>query len=142
MTHQAIKDRIEKRNGGFYSVEFEVKDLSCRYQFRIRRNGAGEMFVLIREDSRLVNLLRVGDMLKMTYYSVASPYPAGTLKTMVCGVSRQRQGRFKGHCTVALDIREEIPAQKESVSAFPMGSFLFGGGTGGQFTHGEGKDVR
>ena len=124
------QDTMEKGPQLFYSVEFAVEGVSCRYQFRIRRSGKGRMFILVREDSRIVKRLRVGDTLKMTYYSTASPYPAGSLDTMIRGISRKDRGRFKGHCTVRLDIREPLPAEERRPAFFLTGPGLFSGGEG------------
>jgi len=59
--------------------------------------------ILIRQDSNISPHLRVGTRLKTKYYSAAQAYPGGARETTIKEISREEQGRFKGHLLVDLE---------------------------------------
>ena len=90
----------------YYSVELSIDGLDFSYQFKIRNNASTSMCVLIKEDSDILPLLEVGDTLNMKYYSAGSVYPTEYLETAIRHITKNDQGRFKGHYLVGLDILE------------------------------------
>lgn len=88
----------------FYSVEFAVDGVESIYQFKIWNISTNGMCILVREDSALLPHLSEGDVFRMKYYANE---PVGTmehLKTEVKHITRDAQGRFRGHFLVGLSI--------------------------------------
>lgn len=90
----------------FYSVEIQVEKAEFMYQFKIWKIPAAPNFVLIKEGSDIINFIRPGDVLSMTYYSDDRAVPKQQLPTRILNVCRQNVGRFRGHYMVTLGIVE------------------------------------
>jgi len=88
----------------YYSVEFPVKGLAFQYQFKVRRIGAESMSILVREDSNILKRLRVGNILTMKYSPIDAACPSDYLDTAIMNITKNREGRFKGHYLVGLKI--------------------------------------
>lgn len=88
----------------YYSVEFSIKGLAVQYQFKIWRIGQMSMCLLVKEGSEVLRRIKVGDTVEMRYYSTESAYPSDYLKTAIRDIVWNENGRFKGHCTVGLEI--------------------------------------
>jgi hypothetical protein len=91
----------------YYSVELSIEELEPVYQFRIWNLSERGMCVLVREDSMVLNHLKEGKVFKMRYYPTDLPGQAEQLETMVRHISKDEQGRFKGHFMVGLSILEK-----------------------------------
>jgi len=104
--------RIERRSeprriiDRYYSVEFSLPDCAFVYQFRIWDMSSKGMCVLVKEDSDLLNHMKVGDILKLKYYTTDSSKPVEFLKTQIKHITRDERGRFKGVYLVGLSILE------------------------------------
>ena len=94
-----MKDKAE-----YHSVEFSVTGLSVAYQFRLWNNNSREMRILVREDSAILPRLKVGDRLKMKYYSTDPHCPDEGKETAIIEIAKDEQGKFNGHSVVALEI--------------------------------------
>ena len=90
----------------YYSAEFAVEGLEVSYQFKIWEKAPKTMTVLVKENSDLLQLLKVGDTLRVKYYSVKSAYPSHWQKTAVRHITWNDQGRLKGHYLVGLEVVE------------------------------------
>jgi hypothetical protein len=88
----------------YYSVEFPVKGFDFQYQFKIRRIGAESMCILIREDSNILKRLKVGSILTMKYRPIDAACPSDYFDTAIVNITKNREGRFKGHYLVGLKI--------------------------------------
>ena len=88
----------------YYSVEFPVKGFDFQYQFKIRRIGSRSMCILVREDSKILRRLKVGNILTMKYRPFDAACPSDYLDTSVTNITKNREGRFKGHYLVGLKI--------------------------------------
>jgi hypothetical protein len=93
-----------KQPDQYHSAEFSFECLNMTYQFRIWNTASSSMCVVIKENSEVLPLLRVGDTVKVKYYSRDSVYPSEGLSTVIRHVTRNEQGRFKGHYLVGLEI--------------------------------------
>jgi hypothetical protein len=85
------------------SVEFSVDDIGVPYRFRIWHIHPHSNAILIRTDSNILSHLQVGARLKMKYYSPGEAFPDGVRETTIKEISREEEGRFKGHCLVDLE---------------------------------------
>jgi hypothetical protein len=92
-----------KRYDQYQSVEVSVDGVAFSYRFRIRHIPAHSNVIVISKDSRILPHLRVGETVKMKYYFPGEPFPAGDRETTIKGISREEQGRFKGHFLVDLE---------------------------------------
>lgn len=91
----------------YHSAEFILEETELHYQFRIWDTASSSMCVLVKETSEVLPLLKVGDTVKVKYYYSNSPWPSEALKTIIRHVTRNDQGRFKGHFLVGLEILPE-----------------------------------
>lgn len=104
---QAFADRRSgerKAPEKYYSVQFSVKDLGYFYQFKIWDVSSSGMCILVGEDSSVVNHLHVGDIIKMQYYLSDSVGSTEEFETEISHITKNDQGRFKGHYLVGLAI--------------------------------------
>jgi hypothetical protein len=90
----------------YYSAEFAVDGLAVSYQFKIWEKAPKAVSVVVKRNSDLLQLLKVGDTLNVKYYSIKSAYPSEWQKTAVRHITWNDQGRLKGHYLVGLDIVE------------------------------------
>ena len=88
----------------YYSVEFSLSGCSFVYQFKIWNISSKGICVLVKEDSDLLNHLKVGDILNLKYYTTDSSRPIEFLKTEIKHITKDEQGRFKGVYLVGLSI--------------------------------------
>jgi hypothetical protein len=88
----------------YYSVEFALSGCSFVYQFRIWNISSKGICVLVKEDSDLLNHVKVGDILNLKYYTTDSSKPIEFLKTEIKHITKDEQGRFKGVYLVGLAI--------------------------------------
>ena len=91
----------------YYSAEFWINGLGTPYQFKIRNDLSKPMSVLVREDSKIVPWLRVGDIVTVKYHSAKAHYTPELLDTAIRHISKNEEGRFKGHYQVGLEILGE-----------------------------------
>ena len=88
----------------YYSVELALSGCSFVYQFRIWNISSKGICVLVKEDSDLLNHVKVGDILNLKYYTTDSSKPIEFLKTEIKHITKDEQGRFKGVYLVGLSI--------------------------------------
>ena len=100
--------RIEPRNNANEnaSVEFTPKDGSMVYQFKLRDFSSKGFGIMVKQDSKVLGLLKTGDVLDMKYHpdkAIASPEAH---KTQVKYISEPEPGTYKDHMLVGLLILE------------------------------------
>jgi hypothetical protein len=93
-----------RNNNPYYSVEISLEGLEAVYQFKVWNTRFKYKCILIREDSRILPRINVGDRLKMKYNLKNAPPISEYLKTAILFVIRKNQGRLRGHCLVGLEI--------------------------------------
>ncbi|UCH00664.1 MAG: PilZ domain-containing protein [Deltaproteobacteria bacterium] len=109
MKEDFIEKRSEPRSiiDKYYSVEFSISNSAFVYQFKIWDISAKGVCVLVKEDSELLNHLKVGDVLNLKYYPADSSHPIEHLKTQIRHINKDEEGRFKGLYLVGLSILEK-----------------------------------
>jgi hypothetical protein len=109
-----VEKRSEPREklDQYYSVEISVQGIAYNYQFRIWNRSPKGLCVVVREDSALLKHLKVGDVLRMKYYSMDASQPTEFLQTEVRHITKDA-GPFKGHYLVGISISDD---QSPSVS--------------------------
>ena len=104
MVFKGVDRRSESRTivDQYSSVEFSIINLDYLYQFKIRETSQTGMGILVREDSVVLKHLKVGDILNMKYYPLELSEQPEYLKTEIKHITKDDQGRFKGHYLVGL----------------------------------------
>jgi hypothetical protein len=109
----ALPERVPGLRGSadrYYSAEFLVEELGVVYQFKIWDVAESALSLLVNEKSGLLDLLKVGDTLRVKYYSKDSAYQSEYQKTAVRHITKNDEGRLKGHFLIGLEILENVPA--------------------------------
>lgn len=108
MTEKSVEKRSEPRKivDKYYSVEFSMQDLDCAYQFKIWNMSSKGVCVVVKEDSDLLNHVKVGQVLDLKYSATDSSHPVENLKTEIKHISKDEEGRFKGLYLIGLSILE------------------------------------
>lgn len=88
----------------YYSAEFLVNGLEVFHQVKIWEKAPKAVSVLVKENSGILHLLKVGDTLNVKYYSIQSAYLSDWQKTAVRHITWNDQGKLKGHYLVGLEI--------------------------------------
>ena len=91
----------------YYSVEIPLDGLEFLHQFKIWNIDQGTLCVVVKEESKILTCIRVGETIKMKYYILNPAYPPKYLPTKIRHITREDQGRFKGHVVIGLDILED-----------------------------------
>jgi len=109
MTENFIEKRSESRSiiDRYHSVEFSIRHSAYAYQFKIWDMSPKGICVLVKEDSDLLNHLKVGDILSLKYYSTDSSKPTEYLKTEIRHITKDDTGRFKEVYSVGLSTLED-----------------------------------
>ena len=96
----------EKKAGKYYSVEIFIN--SHAYQFKIWNMISMPMCILVKESSKVLPQLRVGDTMDMKYYLPDSGNPTNHLLTEIRHISKRERGRFRGHYFVELGLLDGV----------------------------------
>ena len=94
----------EKGPAPYSSVEISDQEFSFCYQFKLWNMAPKDVCILVKEDSQILPQLRKGDTLNMKYYLDEEPCSVESHKTAIRNVTKDDQGRFKGHYVVQLEI--------------------------------------
>lgn len=84
------------------SVEVSIDGVEHPHQFRIWNTEPASMFFVVKQSSEILDRLRVGDTMKMTYYTKDTFCRTRTMDTKIRHITREDHGRFSGHCLVGL----------------------------------------
>ena len=93
-----------EKTGKYYSVEVCPNGNTVPHLFKIWHINKTSMVILIRENSSLLRYFNKGDQLEMIYHPSASTSPSVSLETKIKQISRDEQGRYKGHFLVDLAV--------------------------------------
>ena len=99
------RSEARKETNSIYGAELKVPGAPI-YQFKFKDVSPNGVCVLIKEDSSMMNHLKAGQIVNMTYNS---PIILGkpTLKSEIKHITKAEQGRFKGHYLVGFLISEK-----------------------------------
>ncbi len=96
--------RTQLRN---YRVEIKLIGEPI-YQFRVQdvsSNGAG---ILIKEDSKFLSLIEVGQIVDADFISPDGTDPTGNDRAEIRHITKPSKGKNEGHCLVGLLILEKL----------------------------------
>jgi len=108
MKNGFIEKRSEPRSiiDEYYSVNLSIDEKPSVFQFLIWDMSLKGMCLLVKEDSDALTYLQVGQVFEMKYYKRDASKPAEFLKTEIRHISKDDEGRFKGHYLVGIAILE------------------------------------
>ena len=109
MMNNSVEKRSEPRTEPekYHSVEFQIADLDLLYQFKLWNMSSKGMCLLVRDDSDVLKYLEVGNVLDMKFYTTDFTLPPENLKIQIKHITKDDQGRFKGHYLVGLLVLEK-----------------------------------
>jgi len=115
MKYNPIERRSEDRKivNKYYTVEFLINDLKLVCQFKIWDISSKGISLLVREDSDILNYLKVGDRLNLKYHTTDSSRPIEYLNTAIKHISRHVKGRFRGYYVVGVSILGQQDSERE-----------------------------
>jgi hypothetical protein len=115
MANKINEKRSEPRSiiDQYYSVEFSIRNCPFTYQFKIWNISSKGICVLVKEDSELLNYLKVGDILNLKYYTTDTSKLIEFLKTEIRHITKDESGHFKGLFLVGLSILGDETASSE-----------------------------
>ena len=90
----------------FHSVEFSARNIDVSHQFKIWDLSLRGICVLVKEGASILKHIKVGDILDMKYYKPDSSEPSDYTKTEIRHITREEEGRFRGHYLVGLAVLE------------------------------------
>ena len=90
----------------YYSVEISVNGLNVPYQFKIWQITSRCVWVLVKEDSDILPLVKLGDTLNIKCYPANRAFAPDIKDTTIRHITMYDQGRCKGHYLVGLEILE------------------------------------
>jgi hypothetical protein len=88
----------------FHSVEFALDAPQPLYQFRIWRSVHNDPFLLVKKNSKVLSGLKVGHIMPMKYYSSEALQHFEIRSTQIRQIVNEKQGRFRGHYRIEIDI--------------------------------------
>jgi len=95
----------------YHCVEFQIFSLGSFYQFKIWDISNKGMCILVKEDSAVMNHIKVDDVIEMKYYPKESSASIEGLKTQIRHITKSEHGRFKGHYLVGLSVLDKYPIE-------------------------------
>ena len=98
----------------FYSVEFLIKETGEVYQFKLRDISTQGLGILVLEDSRVLQYIKLGDTLDVQYNPPRSSDPTTILKTRIRHIAKKEQGAPSGHFVIGLEVISKQTGEKET----------------------------
>ena len=86
----------------YYSVEFSLPGHTLPYRFKIWYMGRESMCLLVKAQSKIIESIKVGDVLNMKYYSADALNGTRDIETEIQQIIKEDNGRFKGHFLIGL----------------------------------------
>ena len=105
-----MAERIDRRDeprttiDELYTVELAYASLEFAYLFRIWNLSSKGTCIVVRDDSEVLEQVKVGDVLEMKYYNTDTSSRAESFQTEIKHITKDEGGRFKNHTLVGLKI--------------------------------------
>jgi hypothetical protein len=108
-TNHLKEKRSEHRNllDQPYSVEIDLGRPIPIFQLKLKDISGHGSCILAQEDSFILNHLKVGQELKMKYWTDSRSEPRGYFKAQVKHISKQDEGQFKNYYLIGLFTKEK-----------------------------------
>lgn len=96
--------RSENNLNRYASVEITNNSISFSYHFKLWSIASTSTCILVKENSQILTQLKEGDTFNMKYYACDSLCHTEYHKTAIRHITKDDNGRFKGHYLVHLEI--------------------------------------
>ncbi len=94
-----------KQNGTtYFSAEFQLENPGIYYHFKLRKNEAEPLFVLITKNSKAVSSLKQGALVPMIFHYQDKTIPSDRRHTRIKYVLDGNPIGFANHFMIGLDI--------------------------------------
>ena len=101
--------RARSRRTVLRNYRVEIKLIGAPiYQFRVQDVSSDGAGILIKEDSKFLSLIEVGQIVDADFISPKGTEPAGNHRTEVRHITKPNEGKNKGHFLVGLSILEKL----------------------------------
>lgn len=90
--------------GKLETVEFFIDNLNRTYEFKLWGNTLTSMFILVREDSQIIDHINVGETYGTIYRNQNGSQSSRNLNTKIKYFDKISEGRFKGHYLAGLSV--------------------------------------
>ncbi|MBA3036206.1 MAG: PilZ domain-containing protein [Desulfobacterium sp.] len=87
----------------YHSVQIAKPEFELAYHFRIRNISTKGMCIIVRQDSKIMEHLNVGDIFEMQFYPMKESDPVENAKAEIKHISKDDLGKFRGHYLVGLN---------------------------------------
>jgi len=101
--------RILPRN---YRIEIKLIGEPI-YQFRVQDVSSDGAGILIKEDSKFLNMIEVGQIVEADFISPDGTDPTGNYRAEIRHITKPSKGKNKGHFLVGLKILEKLTQSEE-----------------------------
>ena len=95
---------LRKIDGNNSSVEFKPGDAEIPYHFKLRDYSSKGLGILVKEDSRVLSFIKVGDELDMKFYQGSDGPQPISIRTKIQHISPPEKGQHLNHLIVGLTI--------------------------------------
>lgn len=102
-----LNERRSEKNKSidrFYCVEIDLGPPLPIYQFKVRNMSGHKACVLVKEGSSILKSLKIGQKLKMSYWSGEKLGAIKTWHVQIKHITKQIHGSLKGHFLVDFSI--------------------------------------
>lgn len=98
------RSEARKATERYYSVQFSIRELSFRYQFKLWNISSQGLCILVKKESAVLDHVHEGDIIDVDYYLVGGNGTLENRRTQIKHITPNDNGRFRGHCLVGLAI--------------------------------------
>lgn len=102
-TNSEMRSEDRVFDNRYHSVQISKQEFELDYHFKIRNISTKGMCILVREDSKIMEHLHVGDILDMQFYPLKESDPIECSKAEIKHISKDDRERFRGHYLVGLN---------------------------------------
>ncbi len=86
------------------SIEFQPAEKAMVYQFGLRDWSEKGVGILVRNDSKVLDLIKVGQVISVTIHNPGGPISSDPFDAEIRHISDPKDGRHPGHKIVGLSI--------------------------------------
>ena len=104
----SMNKRSESRDApkGFHGASIKLVGVPL-YQFKLKDTSENGASILVKEDSFMLNYLKVGQTLRINFSSDLEFDHNGNFETEIVHITKVDKGRYKGHYLVGVQILDK-----------------------------------
>ena len=108
--NRGVKKRFELSpiTDPYASVEFSINQFMPVYQFRVMRSSSSGMCILVKENSAVLDYLKVDDILNMKYNRNELSYLKEYVNIGIKHITKIEKGRYRGNYLVGLAVLTDV----------------------------------